>query len=115
VQPGDQPRKLYMRSAKNSNPARRTNRLKDAVYREMYLLESRRPGSEMGLALALLRAWNEIESLPQDQGSHRWLKQICPLGLKMIEDSLGQGCARGPQGGNPGSETRWVENILGTW
>jgi len=84
-----------MRSRKNSNPARRANQLKDAVYREMYLLESGRLGSEMGLALALLRAWNEIESLPQEDESHLWLRQIGPLCLKMIEDSFAQGCARG--------------------
>jgi hypothetical protein len=28
----------------------------DEVYREMYQLEARHPGAEMGLALALLRA-----------------------------------------------------------
>ena len=35
----------------------RGERIKDEVYRQMFLLEERRPGAEMGLALALLRAW----------------------------------------------------------
>jgi hypothetical protein len=61
----------------------------------MYLLESRRPGSEMSLALALLHAWNDLESLPQQDGVRDWLRQISPLSLKMIEDSLEQGCACG--------------------
>lgn len=72
---------------------RRSNRLQDEVYREMYLLESRRPGSEMALALALLRAWNQSESLPQSDDIKLWLRKICPLCVRMIEDSLEKGCA----------------------
>jgi hypothetical protein len=49
----------------------------------------------MGLALALLHAWNDLESLPQQDGVRDWLRQISPLCLKMIEDSLEQGCACG--------------------
>lgn len=75
-----------------SSSTRRTNRLKDAVYRQMYLLETRRPGSEMGLALALLRAWNATKSLTQEDEIWLWIHQISPLCLKMIEDSLGEGC-----------------------
>jgi len=47
----------------------------------------------MGLALALLRAWNEADSLPQSDEIRLWLRQICPLCVKMIEDSLEKGCA----------------------
>ncbi len=79
---------------KDPNPKRRSSRLQDVVYREMYLLESRRPGSEMALALALLRAWNDADSLPQDDEIRVWLRKICPLCVKMIEDSLERGCAR---------------------
>ena len=85
-----------MRGRKSSNPIRRSNRLIDEVYREMYLLESRRPGSEMGLALALLQAWNETDSLPQDDEVKVWLRQVCPLCLRMIEDSLDKGGACWP-------------------
>lgn len=75
---------------KISNPIRRSNRLMDEVYREMYLLESRRPGSERELALALLHAWIEADSLPQDHEIRVWLRRICPLCVKMLEDSLEQ-------------------------
>jgi hypothetical protein len=85
-----------MTRQKSPNPIRRSNRLKDEVYREMYLLESKRPGSEMGLALALLRAWNEADRLAQDDEIRVWLRQVCPMCVKMIEDSLEKGCAGWP-------------------
>lgn len=70
--------------------ARRTNRLKDEVYREMLRLESNRPGSEMGLALALLRAALQRDSLADDMSFQQWLNEVCTLGLKMIEASLNE-------------------------
>lgn len=70
---------------------RRANRLKDDVYREMFLLESNRPGSEMGLALALLRAIVQSESLVNESEFREWLRTVCPLALQMIETSLGDG------------------------
>ena len=60
--------------------------LQDAVYREMLRLEGRRPGAEMGVALALLRAWVAMESVPD--GDREWLVRVSPIGLRMIEDSL---------------------------
>ena len=87
--------KSYMSQRKITSTIRRSNRLKDAVYREMFLLESRRRGSEMSLALALLHAWNASASLAQEDEMYSWLRQISPLCVKMIEDSLGQGCACG--------------------
>jgi len=68
------------------------NHLKDEVYREMLLLEVNRPGAEMGLALALLRAVVQSESLSDHQDFGEWLRVVCPLGLQMIEVSLGEGC-----------------------
>jgi hypothetical protein len=85
-----------MARTKSSIPKRRSNRLQDDVYRAMYLLESRRPGSELGLALALLHAWNEAESLPQLDEVRVWLRQICPLCLDMIEHALKNGSAGSP-------------------
>ena len=85
-----------MRARKITNPVKRSNRLKDNVYRAMYLLESKRPGSEMRLALALLHAWNAIESLPQEDEVRLWLRQVSPLCVRMIEDSLERGCACWP-------------------
>src|SRR5215469_5803786 len=71
--------------------ARRMNSLKDEVYREMLLLEMNRPGAEMGLALALLRAIVQSESLQKQEEFEQWLASVCPLGLQMIEASLGEG------------------------
>jgi len=66
------------------------NHLKDEVYREMLLLEVNRPGSEMGLALALLRAIVQSDSFSGHEDFGGWLKTVCPLGLHMIEISLGE-------------------------
>ena len=83
----------------NAAQTRRANRLKDEVYREMLLLESNQLGAEMGLALALLRAVVQSDSLPHQEEFEKWLKTVCPLGLQMIEASLGRGlkCARNAQ------------------
>jgi hypothetical protein len=78
---GNPPRRIVARS-------RKSNRLQDAVYREMFLLESKRPGSEMGLALALLRAMVECEEMANREEIRAWLKTVCPHCLKMIEGAL---------------------------
>ena len=79
-------------ASRRVSQVRRANHLKDEVYREMLLLEVNRPGAEMGLALALLRAIVQSESL-SEQGEFRdWLKKICPVGLRMIEVSHGERC-----------------------
>jgi hypothetical protein len=75
---------------KNSTRSRRTNRLMDEVYRQMFLLEERRPGSELGLALALLRAWVAAESGREGGEEWAWLKKICPLCLEIIEGETGR-------------------------
>jgi hypothetical protein len=67
------------------------NHLKDEVYREMLLLEMDRPGSEMGLALALLRAIVQFESFCDQEDFREWLTAVCPLSLHMIEASLAEG------------------------
>jgi hypothetical protein len=71
-----------------STQTRRTNRLQDEVYREMFLLESHRPGSEMRLALALLRAIVQSDTLGNQQNLREWLKTVCPVALRMIERAL---------------------------
>lgn len=76
--------------ASRKSPARKLNHLQDEVYREMMLLEGGRPGSEMGLALALLRAVVQCGSFRDQSDFAEWLKMICPLGLSMIEVSLGE-------------------------
>ncbi len=67
------------------------NRLKDEVYREMLLLEVNRPGAEMALALALLRAVVESGSFGDRPDYAEWLHLVCPAGLQMIEASLNEG------------------------
>jgi len=63
-------------------------RIKDEVYRQMFRLEEHRPGAEMGLALALLHAWQQGDSKPEGVKDRGWLKKISPICLQMIEDSL---------------------------
>ena len=78
-----------MRTTTGKSPqTRQANRLKDEVYREMFLLESNRPGSEMGLALALLRAIVQSEAFRNQEEFQKWLRTICPIGLHLIEASL---------------------------
>jgi hypothetical protein len=67
------------------------NRLKDEVYREMLLLEVNRPGAEMGLALALLRAVVQSGTFSDQEDFGGWVRTVCPVGLHMIEVSLGEG------------------------
>lgn len=62
-----------------------TAQLKDEVYRQMFRLEEDRPGADMGLALALLRAWIATGSKPRDSEDHDWLRKVSPICLQMIE------------------------------
>jgi hypothetical protein len=63
-------------------------RAKDEVYRQMFRLEESRPGAEMALSLALLRAWLAADSNPESYLEREWLKNISPLCLQMIETAL---------------------------
>ena len=69
----------------------RGERIKDEVYRQMFLLEEGRPGAEMGLALALLRAWMSADSQPASDEERDWLKKVSPICLEMIEAGLQAG------------------------
>ena len=64
------------------------NRVKDEVYRQMFLLEESRPDAGIRLALALLRAWIDAESIPVADEEQDWLKKISPICLEMIEASM---------------------------
>jgi hypothetical protein len=83
-----------------TRPARpryiRGERVKDEVYRQMFLLEESRPGAEMGLALALLRAWLAADSKPASDEERDWLKKVSPICLEMIEATLQAGGAVRP-------------------
>ena len=74
----------------------RGERIKDKVYRQMFLLEESRPGAEMGLALALLRAWLAADSKPASDEERDWLKKVSPICLEMIEAALQAGGAVHP-------------------
>jgi hypothetical protein len=76
---------------KGHSEPRRIHRLMDEVYREMFRLEAGYPGAEMGLALALLHAWAAADFRAAHCADWEWLRTICPMGLKMIEDSLNRG------------------------
>lgn len=77
---------------RNSRPIR-AERLKDEVYRQMFRLEECRPGAEMGLALALLRAWLAADFTPDRSKEQEWLKKVSPICLQMIEHALQAGGA----------------------
>lgn len=68
---------------------RRSGRIQDEVYRQMFRLEAQRPGAEMDLAIALLRAWVASCSEPQGAKEKPWLTKISPICLQMIESALG--------------------------
>ncbi len=70
------------------NTRRGILQLKDDVYCQMFRLEERRPGSDMGLALALLRAWIATDCNPEAGEDRDWLRKVSPICLQMIEASL---------------------------
>jgi hypothetical protein len=72
----------------NSSPLKWSERLKDEVYRQMYRLEASRPGAEVALAIALLRAWIASGSETEMPQSREWLMKICPICILMIEETL---------------------------
>jgi hypothetical protein len=88
--PVEKPEEKTPERASRVSQSRRANHLKDEVYREMLRLEASRPGSEMALALALLRAIVQTQALTEQAEYSDWLKAICPVGLRMIEISLGE-------------------------
>jgi hypothetical protein len=51
----------------------------------MYRLEASRPGAELALAIALLRAWITSDTEADTPKSREWLMKICPICLPMIE------------------------------
>ena len=88
------PRKAVVRSNK---PCRNQGgQLKDEVYRQMFRLEENRPDAEMGLALALVRAWLASASKPESGEERDWLKKVSPICLQMIETALNAGVATTP-------------------
>ena len=83
-------------AARSNKPSRNQDQLKDEVYRSMFRLEENRPGAEMGLALALLRAWLASDCKPESGEMRGWLKKVSPICLQMIETALKAGVATIP-------------------
>jgi hypothetical protein len=80
-------------AARSSHPrGNRGEGLKDEVYRQMFRLEASRPGAEISLAIALLRAWLAAGSAPEMRKSRAWLKKISPICLFMIEAAQQASC-----------------------
>jgi hypothetical protein len=57
----------------------------------MFRLEESRPGVEMELALALLRAWLAADFKPDGGEEREWLRKVSPICLQMIETALRMG------------------------
>ena len=85
---------------RSSHPAsvrpRRNEQFKDEVYRQMFRVEASRPGAEMDLALALLRAWQAVDAKSESGEERQWLRKICPICLEMIEAALRPGSSTTP-------------------
>jgi hypothetical protein len=76
-----------MRTQRQSGHSRAAQ-LKDEIYRQMFRLEESRPGADMGLALALLRAWIATGTEAEAPADIDWLKKLTPICLQMIEAGL---------------------------
>jgi hypothetical protein len=76
----------------------RGERIKDEVYRQMFRLEECRPGAEMRLALALLRAWLSAYSKPDGGEEREWLKNVSQICVQMIETAMQTGNTPPPDG-----------------
>jgi len=67
---------------------RKSEDLKDEVYRQMFRLETHRTGAERSLAIALLRAWMISDAEPRNAEERSWLRKICPICIAMMEDPM---------------------------
>lgn len=85
-----------MKPQKHSGPSFaspcRDGLLQNEVYRQMFRLEDNRPGAELDLALALLRAWQACGSGPAARAQRQWLRTICPICVAMIESTSTSSC-----------------------
>ena len=78
----------------SSHPRRNCyEELEDEVYRQMFRLEATRPGAEISLAIALLRAWLTADSVPEMSKFRSWLKIISPICILMIEAAQQANCS----------------------
>lgn len=77
--------------------AKTVDRLKDEVYRQMLRLEAGRPAAQILLAVALVNTWMTLEEEPRNCEARQWLRNLSPVCLHMIEETLRAGCATSRQ------------------
>jgi hypothetical protein len=69
--------------------------LQDEVYRQVFRLEAHRPGAELDLSVALLRAWQAAHGVAGSSANQdpewQWLKNICPICIQMIQAARQKG------------------------
>lgn len=73
--------------AGNRVSARAADRLKDEVYRQMLRVEAGRSAAQLPLAVALLQAWMTLDNQPSDSEARQWLRRVCPVCLRMIDEA----------------------------
>ena len=66
-------------------------RMQDEVYRGMFLVEEGRPGAQLRLALALLRAWQANASDATSGKQQEWPKKVSPICIEMLDGPVGGG------------------------
>lgn len=71
--------------AKAGSSKTRPEQFCDAVYWQMFQVESGRPDAELCLAATLLRAWLALEALPADSEPRQWLRNVTPVCAEMLE------------------------------
>ncbi len=76
-------------SAEMGGSRKRGDVLKDEVYRQMFRLEAGRPGADLELAVALLRAWMALDQTPKTSPDRLWLRQVCPVCIALLESAGG--------------------------
>ncbi len=92
---------------KNAQPAKPTpEQLCDAVYWQMFRVESGRPEAEVCLAVTLLRAWLTLETLPPESEPRQWLRNVSPVCVDMLEALRDRRAAEGLPACSEGAEGR---------
>ena len=71
------------KSAQSAKPT--PAQLYDAVYWEMFRVESGRPNAELCLAVTLLRAWMALDEMPAGSEPRQWLRNVSPVCMEMLE------------------------------
>ena len=73
--------------------------MQDEVLHQMLRLEGHRPGAELDLAIALLRAWEQASRTRRSDEALRWLAAICPACITMLEETVKAGEPAGDSAG----------------